>query len=469
MGHQRVRSAVVVSALLAGSCRTDVIRPADCVPPEPGRFTVSANPANVLSAIAVGPRSEADSVTIQYGPLGEALDSMTPAVTANDMSAFTVPVLGLLPSTTYAMRLVAYGECGAVTGPEVLFSTGALPADLPAYSASGTNPSPGYVVFAAGMYGIAIDNSGRVVWYHRFPNGPGLNFQAQPNGRFVARPNVPADSVGVWLEVDALGNSTRTLRCARGLSARPHDLIALPDGSVWLMCDEIRRVDLSAVGRATDTNVMGTAVQHLAADGRVLFEWSPFDHLAVELATLDPTDTGGSTINWTHGNSIALDAQGDLYVSFRNLNEIVKVDTRTGHVAWRFGGARSQLALTDPSAAPFARQHGLRVVERELLLLDNLGDAATSRAKRFKIGDGGRSASLTRVLTPRTPVVARLGGSVEALANGGTLVSFGNGGRVEEYDAAANVTWQLDGNPGYVFRAQRIASLYGKPLTSEVR
>jgi hypothetical protein len=39
-------------------------------------------------------------------------------------------------------------------------------------------------------------------------------------------------------------------------------------------------------------------------------------------------------------------------------------------------------------------------------------------------------------------------------------VSFGSAGGVEEYDAAGTVVWRLTGNPGYVFRAQRIRSLY---------
>jgi hypothetical protein len=40
------------------------------------------------------------------------------------------------------------------------------------------------------------------------------------------------------------------------------------------------------------------------------------------------------------------------------------------------------------------------------------------------------------------------------------LVSFGTGGRVEEYDDVGNVVWRIEGDPGYIFRAQRISSLY---------
>ena len=49
---------------------------------------------------------------------------------------------------------------------------------------------------------------------------------------------------------------------------------------------------------------------------------------------------------------------------------------------------------------------------------------------------------------------------VQALPDFHTLVSYGSGGGVHEYDRLGEVAWKLAGNPGYVFRAQRIRSLY---------
>jgi len=39
-------------------------------------------------------------------------------------------------------------------------------------------------------------------------------------------------------------------------------------------------------------------------------------------------------------------------------------------------------------------------------------------------------------------------------------VAFGDGGVLQEFDTKGAVVWQIDGNAGYVFRAQRIRSLY---------
>src|SRR5439155_1419967 len=81
------------------------------------------------------------------------------------------------------------------------------------------------------LYGLVIDNTGRVVWYHRFLNGPGLNFEAEPTGRYYARPPTPdRTDLEPWAEIDPLGNVTRTFGCAGGLQPRFHDLIAELDG-----------------------------------------------------------------------------------------------------------------------------------------------------------------------------------------------------------------------------------------------
>jgi hypothetical protein len=70
------------------------------------------------------------------------------------------------------------------------------------------------------------------------------------------------------------------------------------------------------------------------------------------------------------------------------------------------------------------------------------------------------TARLVRSYVASPRAVTLIGGSTQPLESGGALVSFGTAGRVEEYDAAGSVVWRILGNAGYVFRAQRMASLY---------
>jgi len=451
--------AVIASACTLGE---RALEPAACATPTISRSTVTSDAPNVLSALVTADVTLADSVIVRFGVDGN-MDGATPSATV-DGEAVRAPVLGLHASTSYGAQLVAYNSCGATTGPIVPFTTAALPSDLPTYTAStvtGTSPSPGYTVFAAGAYGLAIDDTGRVVWYYRFPNGPGLNFQAQPNGRYAARPPSSGGDVAAWVELAPDGAITRTFGCASGLQPRMHDLIAEPDGSYWTLCDDVRTVDLSAQGKSKDARVLGTSVQHRSVTGDVLFDWSAFDHLEIELRVLDPVDRDAAVVNWTHGNALDLDSDGNLLVSFRNLSEVTKIDTRIGGVMWRLGGAHNAFAFENVDGSPFVHQHGVRAVGAgQLLLLDNLGEPQGSRAERYEIDAVRRVVRLRESYGSAAGFVAQVGGSTQALPNGHTLVSFGSAGGVEEYDAAGTVVWRLAGNPGYVFRAQRVRSLY---------
>lgn len=448
------------AAVIAAACTDEPSAPSAAAP-RIGATLVAANPQNVLSATVLVAVQHADSVAVRFHLKDEsaASDSITPAALVLKDSAL-VPVLGLLPSRRYALRALAYGPGGTTIGDAVELTTANLPSDIPKYAASGSDPSPGYVVFAAGMFGLVIDNTGRIVWYRHFPNGPGLNFTAEPNGRFAARPATPdANDVEPWLEVDPLGNITRTLNCDLGLQSRFHDLISQADGGYWLMCDETRTMDLTSIGGVALARVTGTAVQHISSSGTLLFHWSPFDHFAI--TDLDPADRTGANVNWTHGNAIDFDVDGNLIVSFRSLEEITKINVTTGAVMWRMGGRRNQFTFLDSPQPPFSRQHGARMTgPGVLLMLDNVGNPLESRAERYSINEVSRTARLMQAYASTPGVVTQIGGSVQNLPGGRTLVSFGTAGRVEEYDSAGRVVWKIEGDAGYVFRAQRIQSLY---------
>jgi hypothetical protein len=239
-----------------------------------------------------------------------------------------------------------------------------------------------------------------------------------------------------------------------------HDVIALENRGYWLICDEVRTVDLSAQGKSATSRVTGALIQYIDEFGEPAFGWSAFDHLEIDLSLLDPVDLNAPTINWTHANSIDLDKDGNPVVSFRNLNEVVKFNRVTGAVMWRFGGKHSDFALTNVEGQPFNHQHGVRIsADGTLVLLDNLGETS-SRAERYELDPVNHTARLKVAYLSSDKVIAQIGGSTQTLANGNTLVAFGNGGGVEEYDASGKTVWRITGNPGYVFRAERIKSLY---------
>lgn len=439
-------------------------QPSSLVPaPRIAVASVAANPNNVLSAVVAVTARDADSVlvAIRRGGTSGPVEGFTPAFRLRD-DTVTVPVLGLFPASDYAFTVVAYGAGGIVLGESLTLTTSALPSDLPSYVASGSNPVSGFVAVAAanGKYALVIDNTGRVVWYRYFPNGVGLNFMTQPTGHYVLRPPTPVTGdIEPWVELDVLGNIVRALTCAGGLQSRPHDLILENDGGYWIMCDDTRTMDLSALGGVADARVTGTVIQHIGPSGSLAFEWNPFDHF--DITDLDPAERTGASVNWTHGNALSLDGNGNLIVSFRSLNEVTCIQVPSGIVRWRLGGLRNQFSFLDTPLPAFVHQHGVRLRGAgEIVLLDNIGNPNESRAERYFVDEATHTARLAQSYGSIPGVKTEIGGSVQPLSDGRTLVSFGTAGRVEEYNAADQVVWHIEGNAGYVFRVQRIHSLY---------
>jgi hypothetical protein len=419
---------------------------------------VSPGPHNVLSAVVHAVIQDADSARVIYGIAGGGMDSSTPGFRVSPGSN-DFPVLGLLPGAAYRLAVVAYGGGDSTVGEALELTAGPLPGDLPTFTAGGTRPGPGFVAFAAAAYGIVVDNTGRTVWYRRLADGPTLNFQVVASGHYATSPVSPAaDNPRPWVLYDVLGNEIGRLGCLRGLVSRFHEIRVESDGGAWLLCDETRILNLTAIGGRSDASVTGTVVQHLDGAGTLLFEWNAFDHFA--LTDLDSASRSGQVVNFTHGNALDFDPSGHLVLSFRSLNEITSVDTATGNVRWRLGGRANQFTF-EGGSWPFVGQHGLRTPRgNELQFLDNRSITGDSRAIRWQLDEGARTVRPVASFHGSPPVEAQLGGSTQALPGGGILVAYGNGHRVQEYDAAGNVVWEIHGDPGYIFRATRMPSLY---------
>ena len=96
------------------------------------------------------------------------------------------------------------------------------------------------------------------------------------------------------------------------------------------------------------------------------------------------------THNYMHINSIFLDPRdSNLICSFRNTNQILKINRKSGAIVWRLGGKNSDFPLTNEQF--FLKQHDVKLIDSNTtyLLFDN-GDSATrqkSRILEFKLDE----------------------------------------------------------------------------------
>ncbi|MGB5674452.1 MAG: aryl-sulfate sulfotransferase [Gemmatimonadota bacterium] len=414
--------------------------------------------ANVLSAEVTVSARDYDELVVRASRAGDA-PLETPAVAFDGETTASTAVLGLHADSEYSLEIVLSADGIADVVDTLLYTTGPLPDWLPSIAPVGADPAPGFLVLSAPGGPVIIDNTGRVVWYVTAPDPVLSSFQAHPDGSYtLLGRDTEVQEFGV---LDELGNEVGRMACVGWDETRFHEIRVEANGSYWVMCHDRRVADLTDVGGLPEVELDWTVVQHVSATGSLLWEWRSADHFDITDVGAETID-GASAINVTHGNAIAFDTDGNLLVSFRELDEVTKIDAETGEVIWRFGGGlRNQFNFVNDPKGSFERQHGLRVVESGVIqLLDN-GDAVPSRLVRYRIDEQTMTAELLFEFIDSPETYTPVGGGTDVLPDGGALVSFGRAGRVVEVSASGDRRWELTGiDQLYVFRAQRIPSLY---------
>ena len=122
-------------------------------------------------------------------------------------------------------------------------------------------------------------------------------------------------------------------------STDAHDQEITPDGDIVLTAYSLHNRDLSFLQDAfpdlgmlgSNEQVRDSAIQIQRADGTVVFNWSSWDHMAIE-------DCISSQFarEYAHVNYTGL-VDGDLIAGFRRCSKILRIDIDTGDVVWRAG------------------------------------------------------------------------------------------------------------------------------------
>ncbi len=462
------RMALGMSALIFAACSHSPVDPnGSAILPTFTKLNVNGNPHNVLSAVVTVYARNAAAVAVEFGS-DSLFKQHTPFVSVNGDSA-RVPVLGLEASRSYAMRAVAVSTSGhQIRSVPFSFSTPKLPDDLPRFSVlSSRSPADGFVLlgftgseFANKFYALIVDNSGRVVWYRRFPSAI-ADFQKQANGRYTVFSSDDGSPLHFY-ELDFWGNITREFQAGNGLDTGAHELRLLDDG-YCLFGIQFYEMNLSDFGGVQNARIRCTVIEYHRGSTQALL-WNPLEHFQVTDAAPD-VSLAAPNVNPWHGNAIEIDRDGNLLVSFRNSDEITKINSRTGEIIWRLGGKKNQFTFVNDPLQGFSHQHGIRRLQNgNIILFDNgnLHAPPQSRAVEYKLDEQAKIAELVWEYRHDPPLFGFALGFAQRIANGNTLICYGTAQRIIEVDRAGIKQWELaiDGPQIYAYRAFRIDSLY---------
>lgn len=323
-----------------------------------------------------------------------------------------------------------------------------------------TNPYPGYYLFApnsADSLGL-MDHSGRVVI--RFPVGPHANPRSDVQG-LITHFSVLRGSAGLsyaYLVRDQDGVAIDTVYPIGQMTADFHEGRIWSDSSYLILSQRWVPYDLSKLrpNGNPDALIVEAVIQEISKDGRLIFQWRSLEHIPPS-ATMEDMDFSLDVVDYIHVNSVERDNDGNLLVSCRHIDAVLKVDRLTGKVLWALGGTASKVnefTFIDDSTNDFrgfSHQHSaFRTSKGTLMLFDNGNLKPPPQATRvveYELDEVQRVAKRVWEYRPEPAIFSISMGNVVELPSGRLLIGYGSRitdetspGRVlEEVDRQGNV------------------------------
>ena len=208
-----------------------------------------------------------------------------------------------------------------------------LPDDFPAIEiVSSNNPGEGYYILnrmtqspLVTRYLLIMDTLGFPIYYQAIDSTKRTsNMALQPTGYLTYWD----DTDTLYYEMDSSYNIINEYSAKNGYAADGHELRLLNDGSYWLMIYDLQIVDMSEIvpGGQEGVYVKGLIIQHIDIEANVLFQWSSWDHF--EITDVDPNfaDLTSLGFDYVHGNALDFDADSNILLSSRHLDEITNIN-----------------------------------------------------------------------------------------------------------------------------------------------
>lgn len=474
--YQRSLPVLLVLGLVIGCSEDPVTEPDGSA--EVLSATATESPYNALSAVVSFAVAEAESARVVYAPRATEEIAATPFLPVADGTG-EIPVVGLRPGLLYRFVVEVVGHGSVARSDTVEFRAGSLPAPLDKLGIQVTGNTEGYGFTGVNLDGqgylVAFDGAGEIRWY-RAPEGyRGGHAEPLPNGNFIAYVGTSRGwepAYGYYVEIRPDGESIRQHHAPVPLYLDPHEFLLtdFEDGepNVHLFTYSLRRRDLSSLGGPADALVAGHQIVRMQGT-EVRYLWNAWDHFEIEDWIEEPRPgPDSSPADFDHPNSLDIDLDGNYIASFRNMAEITKIDSHTGGIIWRLGGANNQFQIVGDLPEMFNGQHSVRVLEDgNLLVYDNGGrhTPPVTRILEYEIDEDAMIATLVGEFRHPQGIYTGFRGSVQRLKNGHTVIGYSSAGRITELDEAGAIVWEAlltHGNreAGF-YRALKMESLYG--------
>jgi len=490
----------------------------------PGQSVVNLTSHPLVAFFSAGPCTAGHSIRVRFRQNGSQATSITNAVPCSSSSANFL-VAGMLPSSEYLMHWEEFGTNYLDSGPDLTFNTGSLPAnfpfgqrwrvDIPATQHDSAYP---VVIFQSvptvgqflTYWPSATDLDGNVIWYYP---GQALITRIEPGGLVFTM------SYTQLSEYDLAGNLVLQTNvniineqlAARGLprltGLNNHETRILPNGDFLLLGSyDMSSTQYQGGTQQHPVDILGDMILVLDHNMQLVWTWDTFAHqdLSREATLQDvclhlsegcpPFNQSFTTANdWIHANAVQYTADGNLLLSERSQDWVLKINYGNGHgdghIMWRMGAFGDFTILNpphqtcgDPNVYPwFTHQHdaafqtGLAAFETMTVFDDgNLRHtqcaSGNSRGMVLSVQESTRTVWI-QVSADLGHYSAALGSAQLLQSPTAVYASFGDGllflptdaAQAAETDTNGNLVYELQ-SAGWSYRTYRARDLYTPTL-----
>ncbi|TDE14672.1 aryl-sulfate sulfotransferase [Dyadobacter psychrotolerans] len=237
---------------------------------------------------------------------------------------------------------------------------------------------------------VIINHKGDIVWYEPSKKGVKVSHWTPEKTVLciVGAEKIPSSGGDEIIEYDLSGKVLTHLQVGKGDMDKMvhHEVRTDKDGNIYALTFDKKIFDLTKAGGIKQDTVKGDGIVVFSRAGKKIWEWTMLDHL-------DPLSDPAILKNkkdWVHANSVFREADGDFLISFRDLNQVWKVDFQTGKIIWKLG-ENGDFPLSNNQL--FSAQHFAHINQKgDLMILDNGVKKEISRALSFKLDPTARIA-----------------------------------------------------------------------------
>lgn len=290
-----------------------------------------------------------------------------------------------------------------------------------------------------------LNNEGEIVWYHLYDENVRRAFSWTDHQSVLST----YDSAEI-VEVDLLGNELLNMDLEKlGITNKLHHEIRYTNqGDIAVLTLDSAREDLRKYGGTRSQMLRADGIVVISKEGKKIWEWNLLQQVNPQVFDGGPFKL---TESWGHANSFAFDNDGNYIISFRDFNQVWKINSRDGSIIWKFG-KNGDFEMDNNSY--FIHQHSVHFNKKgELMMFDNgsASERLLSRVLCFKLDEKTHTATTTvKVDLPLDLSLFRMC-SAEYIADGKYLVCATRAtGPVAIVNDAGKVLWRVNLNtPSY--------------------